>query len=520
MYHKELFEILNLLNEKEKAELELILFSKKKKDTFTNNFIKFLSDQKEIPGTEDIYRKVFKNKQPLSDSSFKKLVSRATTEVLNNINIMLINNTPEDLDEKEVIKLKILQKLSALEFLMAKGSRIKTTEVLRDEIIKLATEIRFYPVLIFQLNVKKYMLAFRLGNQGLQEIEEKIKYYEACAKADKISLDLSYKIKLEFWSVTNDIIYQKEVLNKHILILTKELESTNSPIVMYFLLYHKLWLSYAEENYENATELCMEIHKLIKENLILRNKNAYGIIYDNIAKCHIHLKNYSQAIALIKKSRELFGKGTRNYCLTLEHEFLCCFYNNQVNFAEDLLKQLLLHLKRENGPVEFDILKFYQGVIKLKKGEFAKALKIMDNKYEFSKDKAGWNLWTRIIKILLLIYTGQEDKATLAIENLNKQAQRTLKTLFIRERDKVILKILNELSKNGFSDRYFAKTSSLLIELNTKECAWEPFTAELIPFEEMLHIHFKKLNLKGAKTQSRFISIGKAENGNKLLNVK
>ena len=143
--------------------------------------------------------------------------------------------------------------------------------------------------------------------------------------------------------------------------------------------------------------------------------------------------------------------------------------------------------------MERDTLLFYNAILCLEKGHYSKALSFLEERNEITKDAIGWDFWTRIITIYLNVLLGKDDVALKGVVSIKKQMQRISVNKEFRERDILVFKIILELSKNGFLvHQQIPKIKALLLQLKEPENVWEPFTAEVIPFENLLNIKFKK----------------------------
>ena len=168
-------------------------------------------------------------------------------------------------------------------------------------------------------------------------------------------------------------------------------------------------------------------------------------------------------------------------------------YERNISGAEKILDEILKNEKNNKSIFERNTLLFYKAIIWLEKGQFQKALDIIEDSEEITKDTIGWDFWTRIMTIYLNILLENDDVAFKCVTNLKKQIQRISKHKEFRERDMVVFKKLLELAKKGFSIyEAYPKVNTLLSQLKEPENKWVPFSSELIPFEQLLRMKFKK----------------------------
>jgi hypothetical protein len=74
---------------------------------------------------------------------------------------------------------------------------------------------------------------------------------------------------------------------------------------------------------------------------------------------------------------------------------------------------------------------------------------------EIEKDKAGWNVWVRIMRILCNVSLTKYNFIEYDIESFRRYVKRTQYRNDVRSRDELILTSLLTLERNGFD---FAKT--------------------------------------------------------------
>lgn len=108
-------------------------------------------------------------------------------------------------------------------------------------------------------------------------------------------------------------------------------------------------------------------------------------------------------------------------------------------------------------------------------------------KNEIEKDKEGWNVWIRIMRLLCSIEMLKLNMIDYDIESFRKYLERTAKQYEVRERDKLVLKVLLELVKYDYN---FSLTSAVVetelekLKSTDEQYAWNPDSPELILFHD------------------------------------
>ena len=125
---------------------------------------------------------------------------------------------------------------------------------------------------------------------------------------------------------------------------------------------------------------------------------------------------------------------------------------------------------------------------------FTEALNILSQELEISKDKTGWEIGLRTLKIMTLVEMGKHSEAELSVLALREFFKYTDKKIResennatpISKRDRMILNLLMQAYRKGFMFATLNGKSEKNISIlsNNKEQQWEPFTHEVIPFHE------------------------------------
>lgn len=119
--------------------------------------------------------------------------------------------------------------------------------------------------------------------------------------------------------------------------------------------------------------------------------------------------------------------------------------------------------------------------------KYREASLLLNNLEEIEKDKEGWNLWIRIMRILCSIELLKLNLIDYDIESFRKYIQRLNRSRDVRKRDQLILKVLLELDRCDYDFEEVSekqeKTLDNLKSLN-KEFRWQPNSPELILFHD------------------------------------
>ena len=150
MQHKDVFDLISILTEKEKEGLVNIINNRRKKRTLSNELIFFLLSQKKVPTKEQAVKAVYKTSSNYSEVAYCKLIQRAASDIIEMLNSSVSKDT-DSFEEIDLKQIELYQKLALLQYIIGKKSSISSVIIIREQIIRLATELEFYQLLIEQL---------------------------------------------------------------------------------------------------------------------------------------------------------------------------------------------------------------------------------------------------------------------------------------------------------------------------------------------------------------------------------
>jgi hypothetical protein len=177
----------------------------------------------------------------------------------------------------------------------------------------------------------------------------------------------------------------------------------------------------------------------------------------------------------------------------VEYEFLARFYDEDLERSKSLSQILLKSAKNEMGDFRYAKYLFYQANVLCMQKKFKEANRVLNYKLQLSKDKQGWDLSIRILKIRILVELDRYDEASSQVSSLLKHVERSFSKDELKPREKLIIKTLRMLEHEGFSSiRILPKIEKACVHLSDHSIyPWEPISSELIPFEKWLSDKYK-----------------------------
>lgn len=506
-----------LLHSLSRAQLRVIrnylscFSSRGESDAKTLHLLQLLLEQEQVPSLEDCSEQLYGVKP---DSKVLKLKSRLKAKVMDALLLDINIERKGVLEKNELVPLKLRKKLTQFAYLQYKIGTKPLVKQLLDEVISYSKQYEYYPGVIEGLKFKKYFKGFRIGEKEFLSINDELRFYERCNDAVNKAVDYYYLMimRANFQGNINEKRHQRFLLES-ITDLKKEYEFSKSPTVGYYLKF--LEQSYFEnsKNYTAAREACLEQLAIVNNNVSAYRKQRVGIIYDNLAQFDILLGEYSRAINNAVAAQKHFSKKSANYLISKEIEFDSLFYAGQYLKAKSVSATLINTMPSHPGDFRYAKFRFFRANALFMLNEYREALRLLGQKLELSRDKTGWEIAIRVLIILCHIEQGDHDYVNQLIDALRRHLNRQSKVVEIRERDKLIVKVLLQMSKRGFAQGAAnEKEIQLLRQLasDDKKYKWEPLTPELIPFHEWVIKKYKidlKSTVPAKKASKRNISL-------------
>ena len=477
----------NLLSQLNHAEIEILrnyltCFDSREGEQKTLQLAEFLLKSEKVPSMDECSRKIYGVPR---DAKIEKLKQRLKNKILDAFLLDINLDRKDVMDDIDHAVVRINKKSAQFHQLLYSKGDLPLTLQLLDEIITLAKEYENYYALVDKLKLKKWIRGFRQGEKEYEKINKDIIFYERCYQAMNKAAEYYYAliIKSEF-NTNHELVTFKNFLNNSISELQYEYKITKSAIVLYYLGWLQVALHNLNKEYQKARVECIKLNTIITKNKSVYRASRMGAVNDNLARCEMYLNNYKAAAKYAEQAQEMFLKNSTNYLISKEMEFYALFYDNQLKEAERVAR-FLQDMEFNRNSFKYSLYSFFMANVQFKAGNFPEALKILGVNHEISRDKGGWEIFLRVLRIMCYVEMQEPDLALSQIENLKKHIERNGKKIEVRERDKIILKILLMFSRTGFDYKNIpARLLDQLQLLNSDNATyrWECLTAELIPF--------------------------------------
>lgn len=396
---------------------------------------------------------------------------------------------PEAYDPVSLAYIETLNAITLIELYRFRGLQEEVSRLLNSA-FRLAQKFEFYTYLIQIADTANALGKFAsLGYSG--SYEECIRFCEhgrkACINASKAYYRTiqNYSFKGNHRNAHNEVLLN--LLEEDINSLKRDFESSGSAFVGYHYYLLQIELFQLRGRFDKASEYCLFLVEIIKNNPSIYMKQRVGIAYLNLSQNEIYNFYFDYAKGLAREALKFFKENSSNRFLCLELEFYASLYEGNLNEAEIALAELLQPGKGSQSEFRKSWHNYLLSCVAFMKGEYRQAHRTLHKATAIHKDKEGWNIGIRTLTILNMIELKMPDYADAAIENLRNYIHQSLKDAPVRKRDRLIAEVLTELKAKyyDFKETYQTQQRSLKqLASIQRELAWEVQSPELIVFHK------------------------------------
>lgn len=428
-----------------------------------------------------------------TDDSFNKLIRRTTERIqeslIIDVNISRKNSYPDLFKTK----FNLNKMLSQAQIIAGRGLIVRSESIFVN-IIRRAKKFELYNELLEALYFKQTLSYSMHGMKAYEDSKEEIAFYENCRRLLIDSKAIQRELEYNLDRKSNKGKIDDSVKDK-MAVLYVNYESTRSSNILSYYYIMKLEVENIENKHFQVDNTIDKFIDLIKESPPLYSKNRISIMYKLLSESKLKQLDFDSALAAINNSVEWVGVEGVVYISIITKKIqvfiLTALFTEAINKLNSLKEsKVLATLKFENS-----IVLYLESIAHFGLKEFKKAQIALSSKTEIEKDKEGWNVWIRIMRLLCSIEMLKLNMIDYDIESFRKYLERTSKQYEVRERDKLVLKVLLELDKNDYNFSLTAVVAADELEKlksTDKKYAWNPDSPELILFHDWFNAKLLK----------------------------
>ncbi|MBA3901784.1 MAG: hypothetical protein H0X62_16545, partial [Bacteroidetes bacterium] len=404
MKHQHIYHLLSILNPAQKEELSKQLQKVPgKTGKFTgdlsNKLILTLMNCSEIPTQGAVIDAIYGSNETYSANAYKKLIQSVYKKTVQLVIAGFASPNFVKTPPHEYIKIDLLNKIILIKILRLKGANVNLLNFLQDEIINMAEEYEFYPILMEKLATKKIYHGMKYGFENVQKLSGQISLTERSFKSLVQAIEWSHELKPKINKVNFGKKEKDEIL-RQIDILEKEVNATGSNSILYYMLNHKLYYYNIEGSIEKRKAIANKIIELIQNCKAVYSDNRLGIIYSNLSEIEACELNYASAILNLEKAKKYFPKNSKNYFLTILELFRCHLHTKDLVMAAKACKHLKTGFLSFFNEFEKKQIRLLEACLFIKEGKYEEALYIMNDE-KFENKNPSFEFWRRVYQILL-----------------------------------------------------------------------------------------------------------------------
>ena len=355
-----------------------------------------------------------------------------------------------------------------------------------DHFEKVARDYQLYDQIIDILHIKA-----DLGYSGsiyydLDKVLKEINFFENCRKR----VNESKIIYRDYFSKNVKKGIQKgnvQIIRSCLDRLEKFSKETRSNLIQLKIYLFKMELFLIQEKYHKGTETGLEAISFLHENQHIKTNTRTGYFYFNIAETELGALRFSKSLEYAIKAKSFVVENSLNRLISSQFFILSSIYHKEPSKAIRELKELEQLRILDSYPFYQSKFNYYQAMIYFIEEDFDRAWKALSIHFDLEKDKEGWRVWLSIMRILCQIERREFVDVDLMVQTFKKYIKKWEERSEIREREKLVFKIIESLNRNDFdysSTNQEHADTLVLLKSKVKELRWRPNSPELIIFQD------------------------------------
>jgi hypothetical protein len=489
-------ELISRLSPKEisllKKKFEVSIETSDKNKNKSKELLKWILKNPEVTKVE-VERGLYGTANKLA---FDKLLDRAI-EKIDELLIVFTRDTTTIYSERNYSYFYLKRKLLVVQMRLLRGVEFDLGGQL-EKIISAAIKFEHFDVQIDALYIKQRHEVLR-NKKAVDKIQRLIDRYEEIRRKVNGARTIWTKIFVQVSRTAYSINYKRELFegNK---IIKADFEQTGSKIIGYYYYFLEMECKQLEGNYKEAEIAIKRLLSLVVNNESLYTETRYSEALINLANNKILLGDFSSAILIAIKSKNIFISHSINYFIASEVEFFARYYSGEFENAKELIKEVYHFCRLNGGPLLHSKYAYLFACINTVHGEIERSNELLLEVNQLERDKEVWNLGRRMLIIINGIEAKDYEAVELKVLSLEKFLKRISKSNYVRKRDKLILRILLKLINENYDFNKVYKQRRKyfdLLESSDSEYGWKIKSPELIIFHDWFKGKMKEKSQQG-----------------------
>lgn len=441
--------------------------------------IRLFEIAKQNPQISDMEAKKMLGRQ--SEAAFSMLKSRLQDDITK---VILFNG-----DESRFFSPSFKARYKSLKLIaeayLLENRDLKT--LAHDKIVKAELLVKKYEHITIKNVINEYLLNTQLISRGPSiykkvkaKVAEDINTHAAVVKAQdlikQINISSIYGSNKEKTKLELAMIASNEI---------SELIKDNDSIrVKFYYLRSQMEIHELKQDFNGYFNDSLQFLDLVSNNAALRSSDNIGGATMIAALACMHLRNYEEALNFCKKGQPFFFKNSNNDINLRSIHVRALIGLRRYEEAKTTINYIRELKTIKRGSFNYSRWLYYDANIKFLMGDFAGAMNLLKRHSYIKSDRSGWRLGYKILEMMCIVEMHNYDWLPYRLETFRKLIS-DIKTENT-ERPKLILKLLNRLSKENFD---FVKATKKmqaefdLLKSNTGDYYCQPEGYEVIRFD-------------------------------------
>jgi hypothetical protein len=474
--------------EKETLVLFLKAFNKKYGDyqPKTLRLLYYISD---ITDEKELEFNTVKNHlfPEMSDAAFIKLASRLRDKMLESTMLDVNLDREGGLPASWVAKQKVRKKLGMIEMMLVKSNYFEAKHL----IAKTKRECIQFELLDSFMSLLNLEYIVTSITEGSEKAENLAKETRKIADLSRFKLEVEqlfykYNYRAQGSDISNS---EMQLMISEIRKIASDERLKYSPMANYHLLHLKMKLAEMQGSFTSIYDV---------SNILMRLMDSHAHLSQPVRRTNLHLQQFTAAMHLRLFSEALvnvesaasYMKGESVAAMEVKlQRFYPLLHLAQydkaiqvLNDAEIQAKTADVDLRRLNEKTTY-----LRAVVDFVRGDHTESSRKLSSITMITEESISWNIGLRVLAIQSRIAKQAFDAADTQIENLRRFLERKGKNRKLNQREVIIIRILNRMSKSNYEVKNFPPGMLEMLKLledSRLGYRWNPFGPEVIPFQD------------------------------------
>lgn len=429
-----------------------------------------------------------------NESSFNRLIKRTIDRVYESLLLDVNIKRKDAYNEIFRVQIEVRKQLIRAQILLSKGLIDQAKKGLK--IIKRNTvQYELYDELVECLFLLQRLYVNVKDLNSFKAVEKDISHYEHCRKLLLQSKSIYQSIKAKLSASLANNAETKSVFQE-IHQLKEYFDETQSYKILSYYLLLMMEYHYSNGHFKAEVETGLNFIQHLRNQKSIFSKNRISLIYSSLSNTLIGASDFENTYKFAEASVSWSKRNpSLNHLIALEQKTKALIFLGNYEKALDEIKLILQHEILKKYPFQKTKADYYSAVIAFLLNDFRFASKKVYDLGFIEKDKEGWNLWIRLLRVMISLE--REDLATVdyELESFRKYLSRT--GIEKSSRIYLILNILRQLERNHLDYALTIEKNEFDFQLLSslgEPYQWDATSAEMIVFHEWFEAKAQKRN--------------------------